>query len=132
MLIKWKDFTFSTTFVHGFAKKQYIIALVKEWCQSYCSALLLAHFLSKFTLFSLCSCCSQTGLQPHHRCGVWLQSGQCWWEDSQTADLGHCWARAIPVTSFNISSLEANFLKIQGDWELLNSHASQCNNSSHH
>lgn len=44
-------------------------------------------------------CCSQTGLQPHHRRGVWFPSCQCWWKDGQAADLGHCWAGAIPVTA---------------------------------
>lgn len=45
----------------------------------------------------LCNC-SQTGLQPHHRCRVWFQSGQCCWEDGQTADMGHSRPGALPVT----------------------------------
>lgn len=49
---------------------------------------------------SVCLClCSQTGLQPHYRRGVWLPRGQRRREDSQTADLGHRRAGAIPVGS---------------------------------
>lgn len=45
---------------------------------------------------------SQTRLQPHHRRGVRLPSGQRGREDGQTADLGHCWSGAISVTASNI------------------------------
>lgn len=40
---------------------------------------------------------SQAGLQPHHRCRVWFQGRQRWWENGQTADLGYCWTGAISV-----------------------------------
>lgn len=40
---------------------------------------------------------SQTGLQPHHRRGVWIQGGQRWGEDCEATDLGHCWPGAVSV-----------------------------------
>lgn len=41
--------------------------------------------------------CSQAGLQPHHRGGIWVESGECGGQNSEAPDLGHSRPGAVSV-----------------------------------
>lgn len=74
-------------------------------CQRHLLVLLITISVMKPLVRSLSPPHSQTRLQPHHRRGVRLPSGQCRWEDGQTADLGHRRPGTVSVTASLISTI---------------------------